>query len=127
MCGAAFTYGLTCWADFPSSYLPADMASTDEDGNVVNTDAAQSAVCKYVRHAANSEYPELDEVHYEANDVFSTAKSSTATTSQKVALGLFVPLTVLFSASSFFYSEKLKNGGNNGKVSWALSAWEPRF
>ena len=46
-CGGTFTYGLTCWKDFPDSYLPNDMQAYDEDGdaNEASKAGTQNTVC----------------------------------------------------------------------------------
>ena len=76
-----------------------------------------------MKHAVQGDFPELDKMHYESNAIFQTSRTTSTSGAQKVALALFVPLSVAFAASSWFYHDKLKSGGQNGKSGIELASY----
>jgi hypothetical protein len=103
MCASAFEFGMTCWKNFPTASLPYDYNSA-EDYNA----------CMFAQHAENGDFPEIDEIHYNAQDTygFHSTNTNKPSVAQKIALGLFVPATVLFGASAVYFHSLLANPNN---------------
>ncbi|GMI49853.1 hypothetical protein TeGR_g8392, partial [Tetraparma gracilis] len=114
-CASMFT-GLTCWANVADECKPVDQQEYDEDGeaNEDSTAGQQTSICNFVEHAANGNMPEFDTWHYTTADQFSSSSGSAPSAGQKAALAVFVPLTVIFGATAFYYHGKLTSAGKGG-------------